>query len=1417
MKNFLLQCNWYKFLFVLCSLFSFSTQAQTVNTYTTSGTWVCPVGVTSVVVETWGGGGAGGGIPTLTTGAAGGGGGGGYTKAVQAVVPGNLYSYVVGTGGIATTGAGSNGNPSSFNGATATIANGGVGGAGGSNGAGGTGTTGVDFAGGNGAAGVNGSISGAGGGGAGSTSNGGNAAGGIGGTAGGTDGGAGAAGRNSTNNGNIGNTIGGGGSGAYATITTGFLGGNGARGQLRLTFCAAVATNVAALTAAGTYNWASMPWNLGHIPTPCENVLITVDRSAATGNETVTINMAAFTVQNFTLRSLSNTPWEILINTSAPASTFNINGNLVIEAAGLPTSNKYNITTFGVGSGSTINVYGNIVMGRDGALTSATEGMATISGNTSTWMMYGDMIFNPRGYTTNRGTNFIFNKAGTANLVNNTRAIITDTTQPVLFQTLTIGTTNATNLLMSGSSYDGYISRLVNGIINIGTNSTLDMPENYSLNLTGNPVGFPQLIMAAGSKLRLGGDRSIADPFGVAYGVAGSNFPARLNCSFNPTSTVEYYGRSGITQTIYNVPTYANLVASNGPGTGRASKITTATVTANTSINILTGADVTMGANIASVGPFNVQTNGGLYCSTNTVTGAGAFTLNSLGFLGMGSPVGISLLGTATGNVQMTSSRNFSTSGNYIYNNPTTAQITGTGLPATVNDITIDNPTTVTIAANLIVNGVDSLKQGVFNIGSTYISHAGANSRLTSIAGKMKANLGTVEMAGTSGTAQNLSGNWFVNKTISTLLNSNTKGVTVAVAPADTLLIASALLYGGAATSSTITTNDNLTLLSRDTATARFGPMLSSNAIVGNVNVERWLPTTRKWRHIAWNTTSTQTARDSWMEKNAIANGNLVPGYGTIVTDEKSTWATNNFDSKSVSGPSVKYYDMATGLYVGIPNTTSFNMNTYSSYYNFVRGDRSCTPANSTLTNTILRSTGTLKTGNQVFSIPATKFAPVGNPYASAVDIRRLDTLNLTSTFYVWDPKLGGTYGIGAYQMLYQSGADYRVMPGGGTYGALNSIVDTLESGSAFFVRARTLTGTLTFKETSKNIGARAASFTGGEQANAEVSFALLSIVDPGVNTLVDGAMAAFHENFNSAVDFDDALKLTNLSENVSYKRDGQLLAIERRRSITADDTLFLNVTGYKLKKYQWDINLNNLAAAGRTAFFVDKYLNTSQPLSFTTVNVIQFDIVNVVGAYNADRFMIVFKQTPIAPLTFVHIAATRKANNNVLVDWAMQNEKNVNIYTLEISKDGIGYQTLTSQMPTANNGGSPAYNYEDGTAAANKLWYRVKANTTTGSTIYSNAVTVNEVEKIGDELISIYPNPVVNGKINLQLNFLPEGKYNITISNMVGQTVEKRRVAVQGNHVSQVINLANAAAGKYQLSVTETGGKKTTVTFIIP
>jgi uncharacterized repeat protein (TIGR02543 family) len=236
-----------------------------------TGSFVIPVGVTSVTARIWGAGGAGGSASNGSTAVqsrGGGGAGGAFATVTMPVTAGQLLSYVLGAGGSPA--------PDGFlNNSVSPVQNGGdtsvsldsniialaKGGAGGQNiaGAFASGTGGLSgktgnigttvFLGGNGGN-ANSSSTGSGGGSAGASGNGGNATMGsmAGGVAGLDGGAAGGNGINFTNNGNPGRVPGAGGSGAAVRVDINrtMKGGEGANGAMTLTFTLAPLSTIQA-------------------------------------------------------------------------------------------------------------------------------------------------------------------------------------------------------------------------------------------------------------------------------------------------------------------------------------------------------------------------------------------------------------------------------------------------------------------------------------------------------------------------------------------------------------------------------------------------------------------------------------------------------------------------------------------------------------------------------------------------------------------------------------------------------------------------------------------------------------------------------------------------------------------------------------------------------------------------------------------------------------------------------------------------------------------------------------------------------------------------------------------------------------------------------------------------------------------
>ena len=126
---------------------------------------------------------------------------------------------------------------------------------------------------------------------------------------------------------------------------------------------------------------------------------------------------------------------------------------------------------------------------------------------------------------------------------------------------------------------------------------------------------------------------------------------------------------------------------------------TATTIPAGTYNNItVTGTGVgTLAGNVTVNGAFVVQSGGTLNDGCATISGAGSFTLAAGGTLGICAAAGITSSG-ATGAVQVTGTRSFSADASYVYNG-TAAQVTGSGLPAQVRNLSTTNASDVTLTS----------------------------------------------------------------------------------------------------------------------------------------------------------------------------------------------------------------------------------------------------------------------------------------------------------------------------------------------------------------------------------------------------------------------------------------------------------------------------------------------------------------------------------------------------------------------------------------------------------------------------------------------------------------------------------------------------------------------------------------------
>lgn len=606
----------------------------------------------------------------------------------------------------------------------------------------------------------------------------------------------------------------------------------------------------------------------------------------------------------------------------------------------------------------------------------------------------------------------------------------------------------------------------------------------------------------------------------------------------------------------------------------------------------------------------------------------------------------------------------------------------------------------------------------------------------------------------------------------------------------------------------------SFTILSSDTATGRVD-ILTTGDIAGNVTVERFINTgtsggqhAKSWQFLATPTTG-QTYFQSWQE-----SGLTPAGYGTWLTGTGT-----GFDVTTLA-PSVKYYDQATGNWIGVTNTGNQLQNKLG-YMLFVRGDRTVTTYNGTPNNTNMRSKGVLFTpSNPAPTVPVTanQFQSFGNPYASRIEFNKvyLASTGINDVFYVWDPKLNGNYGLGGYQTI--SGLAGYIPTAGSSTAYYPSGVPSpyIESGQAVFVQGNGSGGNVSFNENCKTGGSclvNKGPDDGTDFLPAGRLFLFTTLFTQS-GMIADGNIVAFQNGLGNHINQFDANKIINAGENFGIRRNEKILAVEAREEIMENDTIFYQMQNLKQLPYQLRFAPVDIPS-NITAFLIDKYNNSSTPISVTDSSFIDFSINGDAASNAPDRFMLVFKQSTVVPVKIISIAATRNQDQAIDVTWKVDNELNLQQYQVERSGNGTDFNAIGNTAPTVNNGGRATYLHRDGMPLASVNFYRIKAISNNGQVQYSSIVKVDPKNTASG--ITVYPNPVTDKKINITFRNQPAGNYTVQLTNKAGQLIYQTGFYVDQPNYVGTINTGNIiSAGTYQVAIINEDGTRMTEQIIV-
>ena len=763
------------------------------------------------------------------------------------------------------------------------------------------------------------------------------------------------------------------------------------------------------------------------------------------------------------------------------------------------------------------------------------------------------------------------------------------------------------------------------------------------------------------------------------------------------------------------------------------------------------------------------------------------------------------------------------------------------GVPTATTSVTIPTAPNYPVITGYtaLSNNITITGSGTITVGAGGILRMAGN--VTSAAGTINATAGTIELNSTA--AQILRADHFVSATIDSLVIANTNVAGATIDNTGTMLFITSGVSFADNNNQKFNTSNLLTLRSTATKTARVADVTlnstrTGNDVVGKVVMERYITTGRAWRFLSVpirsTTIPTPTIYSNWQEGARSyplgTTADPFPGYGTHVSNGNNV---PDFDQNNTNNPSI-YYLTGTG-WNGVPTNTSGTtiganngvITDQPGYMLFVRGNRATNLAlgtNAAVSATTLRTTGNLNiTSSAAAPLVATGAGGsangpnynfvFGNPYPSAISFEQLisDGLNATvpTIFSVWDANIGGTNSVGGWVTVSRLNATtYLTSTGSYPDGLQKGII---QSGMAFLMVYPTPTPPLVrFKEAFKAGGSDTLLYRPARSSHIRTS--LIAKNADGTASVNDANLVYFDNESSNGLDANDAFKVQNFAENIAIVNNGVHFAIDRRESVTESDTIFLSMYRMRTKQYALSFDLTGLGlcAEAKVAILEDRFLNTKTVLNMEGNTEYNFAVTLNTPSADSGRFRIIFKK-------MVQFAGIKAAvlNDDVAVDWNISTELNIDRYEIERSANGTSFETVGSQLSRGNTEQGAAYSVLDLYPPSGVNYYRIKATGKNGTVLYSDVAKVTIIKR--NPAIFVFPNPVTNNVIGLQLTKMPEGLYEAVLMSADGKVISRDRFMHAGGTSTEKITPRNLLpGGNYRIEVMAPDKSRTVLNVIV-
>ncbi|HEX8061557.1 MAG TPA: T9SS type A sorting domain-containing protein, partial [Cyclobacteriaceae bacterium] len=137
--------------------------------------------------------------------------------------------------------------------------------------------------------------------------------------------------------------------------------------------------------------------------------------------------------------------------------------------------------------------------------------------------------------------------------------------------------------------------------------------------------------------------------------------------------------------------------------------------------------------------------------------------------------------------------------------------------------------------------------------------------------------------------------------------------------------------------------------------------------------------------------------------------------------------------------------------------------------------------------------------------------------------------------------------------------------------------------------------------------------------------------------------------------------------------------------------------------------------------------------------------------------------QQAVMPVTLVSFEVTRVSEEGIELKWETASEENFDYFVIEGSTDGRAFYELTQTRD---------YSYLVTNPTVGKSYYRLKSVDLDGRTETFKMVSATYESS---KEVKVFPNPVVDSKMNVDFNFDPSEAVTVTITNLNGMEVSRQ------------------------------------------